>query len=249
VNTPSVLALDFDGLLVDGLHECILVTWYGHHGADLDQFSDEGLARIPASFATLFQQHRSYAKHLGHFAMPVQDDAVAFESQAAFDAAYARLDPQAIEAFVERVGRYREGARQRWRQRWLAYHRFYPGLDALLRDPVCPVCIVTAKDRGSVQEILQQAGIHLPDAQVHGECRDKRPALTAIAERFGCARQGVHFYDDNVFNARDAQQAGFTAHWATWGYRAPEHTAIALEAGLPAVELPALARLTGEALA
>jgi len=246
MHATRILALDFDGLLVDGLKECLLVSWYGHHGAPIDRFSDEGLAALPEAFVKKFEHHRSFAKHLGHFCMPLQPDAGAFASQAAFDRAYARVPSDEVEQFVSRVNAYRALARQSYRSRWLDYHAFYDGLADWLRSTDLPVCIVTANDAGSVQEILQHAGIQVADQRVHGECRDKRGALQAVADQFGVAREQVCFFDDNVLNARDALQAGFRAHWATWGYHTPEHFDIAAQARLPALQLQDLITFESE---
>lgn len=237
MRSKNILALDFDGLLVDGLKECVLVTWNGYCGESVDSFSDEGLARVPAAFIGKFKQHRSFAKHLGHFLMPFQEDIGTLETQSAFDAAYAALDWGQVERFIMQVTDYRAQARKFFRARWLAYHEFYPGLEQMLRSASMPVCIVTAKDHDSVQEILRHAGIRIPDERIYGECREKLTALQAIAESFGVQPQDICFFDDNVLNARDALQAGFRSHWANWGYHAPEHFAIAQSAGLPVVQL------------
>jgi phosphoglycolate phosphatase-like HAD superfamily hydrolase len=119
----------------------------------------------------------------------------------------------------------------------------------MLQTSTSPLCIVTAKDSGSVQELLHHAGVRIPDARIHGECRDKVRVLKAISETFAVPPQDVYFFDDNVLNARDALGAGFRSHWALWGYHAPEHFRIAQAAGLPAVELEELIRLGTEAAA
>lgn len=249
MRSRKILALDFDGLLVDGLNECLLVSWNGYYGESLDHFSDEGLARIPTAFIEKFKNHRSFAKHLGHFFMPFQSELGMFRTQTEFDAAYAQLNPRLVERFVTRVTDYRTDAREAFRSRWLAYHQYYPGLAHMLRTASWPLCIVTAKDSGSVQELLQHADVQIPDAQVYGECRDKVAALDTISEYFRVPRHDICFFDDNVLNARDAHQAGFRSHWAVWGYHAPEHFGIAAAAGLPAVNLEDLIGLDAQVAA
>ncbi|MGP1682582.1 MAG: hypothetical protein ACTS8S_09680 [Giesbergeria sp.] len=245
----KILALDFDGLLVDGLNECVLVSWNGHYGESLKFFSDEGLSRIPSTFIDKFKNHRSFAKHLGHFFMPFQAELGLFKSQAEFDAAYAALNPRLVERFVTRVTEYRGAVRQAFRARWLAYHQFYPGLAHMLQTSPFPLCIVTAKDSGSVQELLWQVDVNIPDAQIYGECREKVVALESIGKHFLASRHDVCFFDDNVLNARDAHLAGFRSHWAVWGYHAQEHFSIAEAAGLSAVELTDLINLGVEVTA
>lgn len=249
MRSTNILALDFDGLLVDGLNECVLVSWNGHFGESLEAFSDEGLASIPAAFIDKFKNHRSFARHLGHFFMPFQPELGLFKTQADFDAAYAALNPRLVKRFVNHVNDYREDARETFPARWLAYHQFYPGLVQMLRNAPWPTCIVTAKDAGSVQALLKHADVEIPDAQVYGECTDKVAALDIIGEYFRVPRHDISFFDDNVLHARNAHLAGFRAHWATWGYHAPEHVGIAAAAGLPAVKLEDLVGLDVQAAA
>lgn len=249
MRSTNILALDFDGLLVDGLNECVLVSWNGHFGESLDGFSDEGLARIPGAFIDKFKNHRNFARHLGHFFMPFQTELGLFKTQAAFDAAYAALDPRLVKRFVAHVTDYREDARLAFPARWLAYHQFYPGLVQMLRSSPWPTCIVTAKDADSVQALLRHADVEIPDAHVYGECTDKVEALDIIGEYFRVPRHDISFFDDNVLHARAAHLAGFRAHWAVWGYHAPEHFGIAAAAGLPSVNLEDLIGLDAQAAA
>ncbi len=249
MTSKCILALDFDGLLVDGLNECLLVSWNGYHEVGVDRFSDTGLAGLPDDFIAKFKHHRSFAKHLGHFYMAFQQDVGVFRSQREFDMAYESLPAREVEAFIQKVTVYRTLARQTWRERWLGYHAFYDGLADWLLETDLPVCIVTAKDADSVSEILMQAGVQVPPSQIYGECREKLTALQAVANRFDVLREQVCFFDDNVFNARDALHAGFRAHWARWGYNAPEHAEIARQAGLPAVQLHDLITFGTEELA
>lgn len=237
MTSKCILALDFDGLLIDGLNECLLVSWNGHHEVGIDRFSDAGLAELPDHFIARFKHHRSFAKHLGHFYMAFQHDVGVFRSQREFDIAYQSLPAGEVESFVQKVSAYRALARQTWRERWLGYHVFYDGLADWLLETNLPACIVTAKDPGSVSAILMQAGIQMPPSQIYGECREKLTALQAVADQFDVSRDQVCFFDDNVLNARDALHAGFRAYWARWGYNAPEHAEIAQQACLPAMQL------------
>lgn len=236
MNKKVVLALDFDGLIADGADECILVSWNGYFGKSDVDFSESALAAIPAEFKERFLNHRSFAKHLGHFFMPFNDFGF-FKTQQEFDDAYATLDAVCVEKFVTDVTAYRALVRLQYRQQWLNYHSFYDGVIHLLKNCSCPIYVVTAKDAQSVQEILQNENIIIPDSQVFGERRNKNEALLAIAEQMGIEPSQVHFYDDNILNARDAYIAGFSAYWAVWGYNAPEHFSLASELRLPVATL------------
>lgn len=233
---PKAIAFDFDGLLVDGLNECVLVSWNGFHSKGLDAFGPAGLAAIPVQFIDTFKNHRNFSRHLGHFITPFYLEQH-FSSQAEFDAAFAALDTAAVDGFVARVTAYRHAAREAAYPLWLQYHSFYPGVEQLLEELSCPIYIVTGKDAASVDELLRCAGVQLPAARIFGECQDKVAVLQQIAARAGIRPQELYFFDDNVSNARAAHQHGFAAYWATWGYNAPDHWAIAAAAALPALSL------------
>ena len=102
----KVYAFDFDGLLVDGLNECVLVSWNGFHNIGVDSFGPDGLEAIPAKFIDTFKNHRNFSRHLGHFVTPFYVRGH-FKNQADFDTAYAAIDESIVSSFVTRVNAYR----------------------------------------------------------------------------------------------------------------------------------------------
>ena len=120
---------------------------------------------------------------------------------------------------------------------WLGYHELYPGMRELLRALGASTYIVTAKDAGSVLAILASNGIEMDAARVFGELRSKLRTLELIAEREGGDRADLLFLDDSVANVVGARGEGYDAHWATWGYNAPEHFELARDQRVPLVAL------------
>jgi HAD superfamily hydrolase (TIGR01509 family) len=234
--TARVVVFDFDGLLVDGLNECILVSWNGFHGKGPEFFGPEGLEAIPAQFKEAFKNHRNFSRHLGHFVSPFYLHEH-FTSQAQFDAAFSTIPIAAVDDFVDRANAARQAARDAHYQRWLEYHAFYPGILAMLKSISCPIYIVTGKDAASVDELMRRSGIDVPLERIFGECRDKVAVLKQIASAHDAAPSEVYFFDDNVSNARSAHESGFNAYWATWGYNAPDHWGIARAVDLPEISL------------
>jgi phosphoglycolate phosphatase-like HAD superfamily hydrolase len=233
----KILALDFDGVICDGLDECILVTWNGYLGKEVSAFGDEGLRAVPPIFIESFKHCRSFSKHLGHFIMPFFTRGAQIDSQEIFEGAYQLLAPDVVADFMKRVTAYRHHARQEKREDWLRYHRLYPGMQAFLSRLPLPAYIVTAKDSRSVLEILDSAGVAFEESRVFGEQTDKLGALHAILDREGIGAGDLFFFDDYVPNVVQAKQSGFSAYWATWGYQAPDHERIAREHGVPALDL------------
>jgi phosphoglycolate phosphatase-like HAD superfamily hydrolase len=232
----KAVAFDFDGLLVDGLNECVLVCWNGFHDKDIGAFSPAGLDAVPADFIDTFKNHRNFASQLGHFVTPFLLPQ-SFRSQSEFDAAFRTLEPRVVEDFVIRVSGYRKLARQTHFQLWLRYHVYYPGIERLLRKIACPLYIVSGKDEASIDELLRGANIVIPAGRISGGCRDKVPVLQQIADREGVDPMDISFFDDNVMNACRARENGFASYWATWGYQAPDHPGLAHAAGVTALSL------------
>ena len=164
----KVYAFDFDGLLVDGLNECVLVSWNGFHNMGIDSFGPDGLEAIPAKFIDTFKNHRNFSRHLGHFVTPFYASGH-FKNQEDFDIAYAAIDESIVNSFVTRVNAYRKAARKSQYKLWLEYHSFYRGIEQQLKEISAPIYIVTGKDAASVDEILRHANISIPLTNIFGD--------------------------------------------------------------------------------
>lgn len=228
-----MLALDFDGLICDGLDECLLVTWNGMHDRRLEDFGPGGLAELPRAFVNQFTHCRRFARHLGHFMVAFEPRVVDVDNQAAFEALYAALPEPEIERFVAKVNQYRQLVRTSRERAWIDSHALYPGMRGFLAMRARDLYIVTAKDVDSVEKILASQSVHVNRAHVFGERRDKVPALQEIAQREGVLPHELCLVDDNLLNVIDARAAGFGGLWATWGYSAPAHHRLADQHRVP----------------
>lgn len=230
---------DFDGLLCDGLTECMLVTWNGAHEAPVAHFSAEHLDQLPLAFRQNFTKVRAYARHIGHFMVALTCEVDDIASQAEFDALYDRLSEREVETFCTRVDAYRLRVQEELPERWLGQQTLYPGVRGLLERLQGRFYVVTAKDAISVQRILAHHGVTIAPAQIYGSCRNKVEVFDEIARAHGIDRESVWFFDDNVFNVVDADKRGYRAVWADWGFHAPDHLALAERAALRRVSLAA----------
>lgn len=234
----KVAALDFDGLICDGLKECILVAWNGYHNEEVTAFSDEGLAAVPPWFIERFGYLRNFAKHLGHFYVPLIDNDTVITSQADFDARYKQISSDDVFQFVTKVSRYRQIVREGMPEQWLGYHTLYPGMRDFLASIKVPTYIVTAKDRRSVLSILKRAGIDMEEDRVYGDYQLKLEAFADIANREQVDNENLYFFDDNVLNVIEAKNANYNAFWATWGYNIPNHFELAKQHSVRGLSLP-----------
>ncbi|WP_204140745.1 HAD family hydrolase [Halomicronema sp. CCY15110] len=170
---PAILALDFDGVLCDGLVEYFQTAWRAYC-----QLFDQPLTPPPDGLADRFyplrpvietgwemplllhalQQGVDDAAVLDHWQSVVQE--ILQETQIQPDVAMAAVD----------------GVRDRWIQSdlegWLSLHRFYPGVIEWLQGAIAagifPV-IISTKEGRFIQALLAQAGVELPPEQIIGK--------------------------------------------------------------------------------
>ncbi|MER0240961.1 HAD family hydrolase [Streptomyces sp. HSW2009] len=240
---PSVLALDFDGVICDALEECALVSWLGMHPHDTSVPGPDQLAAVPEEFVTRFRRVRDYSRLLDHFVVAHLPQASAIVSQADFDRLFASLDPATVRTFTQAATAARDHFRTEEADFWLELHTIYPGMDALLRRFNGSAVVVTAKDADSVRAILARHGLGDTVAEVFGETGAKAEAVQDVSARWGVPVERITFIDDNLTNAVRVAATGARSRWAQWGYQTPEHRAEAERLALTPLHLDEVAAL------
>lgn len=231
----AVIALDFDGVLCDSLEEGLLISYNGHIGAPTGAFVDPGWAGVPPDLIERFTRCRPFTRHLGHWLVPLLEGPNP-DSHDAFVASYEALPGDAVDAFMAAAGAYRDQARRTYPDQWLAHHRVEHALAGALADAY----VVTARDAESVCAILAAHDMSVDDARIFGSLTDKQGALETIRVREGVTATDVTLVDDSIANCIAARQAGYTAWWARWGYRAAGDDALAAMHDIPAISVDAL---------
>jgi FMN phosphatase YigB (HAD superfamily) len=236
-SNEKVFIFDFDGVICDSLIESVLITWNSFYRKDLAAFSDQGLAQVPKTFIERFQLYRNFSRHLAHFlvALVAEERQQTIRTQQEFDACYASIPQPTIDAFVRDASAYRALVREEKRQQWLAYYRIEASVKDVLQECFVPSYIVTAKDQASVLQILESQALPFQADHIFGEQTAKLAALQAIKQME--PNKQLYFFDDNLTNVLDAEDAGYRAYWAMWGYHSPEHIQIARQQGIKALQL------------
>ena len=171
MTVPSVLALDFDGVVCDGMAEYFESAWRVY--AEL--WGDPGAA-APAGLFERFATLRPLVE--SGWEMPLVIKAlVAGLSDATLVTSWPARARELLEQRTEaEVGARLDRVRDEWiaadRAGWLASHRFYPAvierLRALGAGPPRTV-IITTKEGRFVRELLAQQGLDVPAGRIHGK--------------------------------------------------------------------------------
>lgn len=229
ISPPSVLALDFDGVLCDGLKEYFKTAWMAY--CNLWQPSEK---TPPAGLAASFYRLRPVVET--GWEMPlvlkaVEDGFTEIELLADWPTiakqlvSHYNLDPATLMAEVD-------GLRDRWIaadvDSWLAEHRFYPGvsdrLKAILQTDT-QITIISTKEGRFIQQLLQKEGIDLTDLQILGKevKRSKANILKELIQIFPTAT--FWFVEDRLKTLQAIQPqpelAGVALFLADWGYNTP----------------------------
>jgi phosphoglycolate phosphatase-like HAD superfamily hydrolase len=227
---PALLALDFDGVLCDGLIEYFQTAWQAYC-----RLFDKGEQAPPAELAEQFYPLRPVIET--GWEMPLLLYAL---QQGVTDQAVLEQWPNLVQKVVqetqiapERAMAAVDGVRDRWIQRdldhWLSLHRFYPGVIEWLQRAIAagvhPV-IISTKEGRFIQALLAQAGVTLPPAQIIGK-EIQQPKTQTLRQLLqsppaGTVAEPLWFIEDRLKTLEkvkgEADLEPITLFLADWGY-------------------------------
>lgn len=225
--SPNILALDFDGVVCDGLREYFQTAWRAY----TDVF-DPSAGAAPKGLAERFYLLRPVVETGWEMPLVLYGLMNGVADEEILDR-WSELVPQLLEqGKVEpaTLGQAVDGVRDRWiaqdLEGWLSYQSFYPGVIDRLRQAVADgieLVIISTKEGRFIQQLLAQAGLELPSEGSLGSFSGDSEADTrskAVPERFAnrimgkevkqpkyetlrqiqaaCPRQTIWFVEDRV---------------------------------------------------
>ena len=231
-NTPNILALDFDGVLCDGLIEYFQTAWRTYC-----QVWSPPSQTPPDDLASTFYRLRPVIET--GWEMPVLIAALlegipeAKISQDWAAVAQQLLKQWGLEAanIGKQLDQVRDESIAADLANWLSLHRFYPGVAEKLRSILASsveVLIITTKEGRFVQQLLQQQGVQLPRECIIGK-ESKRPKPQVLRELQAQAspdsQLSLWFVEDRLKTLQSVQQQSdlnaVKLYLADWGYNTP----------------------------
>ena len=182
---PTVLALDFDGVLCDGLKEYFQTSWRAYR--KLWQIEDP---TPPPDWAEVFYRLRPVI--LTGWEMPVLLRAIATGIP---EAEIGQNWPRICQGIMQQehleapqLAAEVDGIRDHWIETnlagWLAEQRFYPGVvDRLqnLENSSTTALIISTKEKRFIQQLLQQESVDPSRLQIFGK-ETKRPKSAILQD-------------------------------------------------------------------
>lgn len=248
------LALDFDGVISDSAAEAFAVglptylalrpvpAW-----ADLaDRTESMTRAELLADpLCRAFVEAMPLGNRAEDFGVVLLalETSAPLADQADYDRVYEEAGEPFRRAYHTRFYEARADLRARAPERWLGLMAPYSAfLDVLRAHAGCaPFAIATAKDRPSVDLLLEAYGVadlFTPELILDKETGpDKRAHVSALAERLGLEFGAITFVDDKVNHLDRVARLGARCALAGWGYNGEREHALARERGYPVLSL------------
>lgn len=235
---PTLLALDFDGVLCDGLLEYFQTAWRTYC-----QLWSLPPGVSPEELAPLFYRTRPVIE-IG-WEMPVLIRALVLGiSESEILQNWSQIAHNIIteeQLKAEIIGPHLDRVRDEWINTdlsgWLGLHRFYPGvierIKPLIEDGF-PVYIITTKEERFVRSLLQEQGITIPENQLFGKGY-KRPKYEILRELLASIEPTPHiwFMEDRLQTLLSVQQQPdlnkVELFLANWGYNIQKERDLASE--------------------
>ena len=243
------LALDFDGVIVDSIQECLVTA----HNAFMQHLGKSDfrvdLGSFSAEFLDSFRTVRNFIRRGEDYVyiLLAAHRGEAIWNQQGFDA-FSDANDELRDRFRELFYGQRQDLQNHYPEEWLALNPLYPGIAGLLssmdRDLVY---IVTTKDLASVRMILGNQRIVLDDAHLYQATKTYRKPeiLQQIAGARGCSEEEIIFIDDHTATVLEvAGQTRVSIYFADWGYHSPEQKDQILEQNIKILSLEDLQILT-----
>jgi phosphoglycolate phosphatase-like HAD superfamily hydrolase len=235
-NTPTILALDFDGVLCDGMLEYFQTAWrtYCQIWRPDSQTSPDDLAQSFYRLRPVVETGWEMPILLRALLLGISEEKILQDWPMI---ALEIIESEQIEAAD--VGKKLDAVRDEWIKTdldsWLELHRFYPGVIERMHEILSTVTtsleetptqlfIVTTKEGRFVKQLLQQQGIQLPEEKIIGK-ETKRPKYQTLRQLIeACTNEGVMlwFVEDRLKTLQLVQQQAnlndVRLFLADWGY-------------------------------
>lgn len=226
---PTLLALDFDGVICDGLQEYFQTTCRA-----CDRIWVQESDRDREIFADSFYQLRPVIKT--GWEMPVLLHALILgETKENILADWPKIRDRLItkeQLNGKEIAKIVDGVRDEWiannLEEWLKLHRFYPGviekIQRTLSVEQTQVVIITTKEGRFARQLLQQQGLNFPQDAIFGK-EVKRPKPETLRQLIA----NPTYNTDNIWFVEDrlktlelvAEQPDIEAislYLGDWGY-------------------------------
>lgn len=253
---PCLIALDFDGVVCNGLQEYFVTAWSACRQIWLEIESEPpiGLAETFYRLRPVIETGWEMPVLLRVLLAGITEEQIWQDWQAI---AHNFIKEEKL--VINDIGQIVDQVRDEWINRdfndWLSLHHFYPGmlekLTSLLSDDQIRVVIITTKEGRFVRSLLQMAGVNFPADRIFGK-EIKQPKYQTLQQLLTDMESSgeIWFIEDRLKTLLSVgEQAKFNPELkqvklflADWGYNTEAERAMAANNSL--IDLLSLQKFT-----
>jgi phosphoglycolate phosphatase-like HAD superfamily hydrolase len=227
-SSPTILALDFDGVICDGLIEYFEVAWrtYCEIWSSANDTPPDDLALRFYRLRPVIETGWEMPVLIKALVDGISDEKILHE--------WTSIAPKLLLDYklqAREIAAKLDNQRDEWittdLSGWLSLHRFYPGIAEKIKltiDSGVKLYIVTTKEGRFVQQLLEQEGVNLPPDAIIGK-EVKRPKYEILRELIQSATDkpvSLWFVEDRLKTLQLVQQQAdledVKLFLAEWGY-------------------------------
>lgn len=224
---PTILALDFDGVICDGLVEYFQTSWrtYCQIWQPLNPVPESDLALTFYGLRPVIETGWEMPLLIRALLIGIPQQKILLDWPSVAQQVLLENNLTALE-----VGTQLDSLRDEWIAKdlsgWLSLHRFYPGVAERLQELVnsdVQAIIVTTKEGRFVRELLLRVGVKMPEESIIGK-EYKQPKHQVLRELLAKSGEGsvIWFVEDRLKTLLSVKQqpdlTGVRLFLADWGY-------------------------------
>lgn len=237
-----LLALDFDGVIVDSVLECAVVAYNGYHAFQGSGSRIKLPQEIPADTLSKFRSMRPYIRSGEDYLYLFQalDEGITIADQVEFDKFHdTQLDRK--EMYYRLFYAERAALMVSDHESWIALNPLYNGMVNFLQSlkPELLLQIVSTKASRYISEILDNNGIKLDSEQIHqaGRGSSKTDIISLLLQKNNLSPGEVAFVDDHPDTVYKVSKTGVMCFLAGWGYNDIEQQQLIIDSDIPVIDL------------
>ena len=213
-----IYALDFDGVVVDSLNEC-LETSYAAFLLVNKKSKKFSIGRPPVDAVPLFKKYRGFVRPSRNFF--ALWEWILFNPQKEFSIttfeAFADGLGAIINTFEIEFHRIRAQTINENHRKFVEQNPLFFGVKEIWQDLPRPLYIVSTKDEESISLILRSHNLEVNGIYGLGS-GPKSDTLSKLAKSSRGNATDTYFVDDNFQHANDVANTGAKVALAMWGY-------------------------------
>lgn len=247
VNSDAII-LDFDGVIIDSMEECLLISFCVY----CQVFFDEGfvLEKIPEEKRKRFVKFRYLVGPAREYSYLWQSIESA-RSDEDIEGEFYRLKKENavnVEQYEQKFYNLRNIYQMKNRDSWILLNPMYPGIDKEIRMLLgkTSVFISSTKDEKSIELLCSTYNLPIKDGHIYGKDHgiDKVKHIKRIAKFIPARCENLSFVDDNLAYLKKVRNLGVRCYLAGWGYNSVVIRNEAREVGIQVIDMLEMTGIT-----